>query len=137
MDQTLIINHDGTNDFLLVFMFLSLSGLHTTGFRCNATTIGCFVFEEPSTCEGGGLPMNLLLLLGPTGVAASTFARALSGEFDLIARHTICGSHKDECRPTSPRSFNVRAAVELLTGVPVLTELDSGLSVAIEDRLLG
>ena len=123
-------------DVLLAFMSLNLSGLQTRCLRCNATTVGCFGFHEP--CCVGGLPINLLLLLELIGVA-STVAVAFSitpgnGDCILDVRHTLCGSHTNDCLPTRLLLDGTREV--LLSGVAAFM-FDSGRKVAMEARLLG
>lgn len=108
-------------------MPFNFSGLHTKCFFCSAITVGCLGFHEP-ICEGGGLPLNLLLL-GPTGVISivDDSLDCGSGDDTLEVLHTLCGSHTNDCRPMT------------LSGrIGVFTfELDSVWKVAIEALLLG
>lgn len=67
------------SDGLLFFM--NLSGLHTTGFRCNAMAVGSLDLNELACA--GGLPMNLLLLLMAVGVVSAAVFNSGIGENNL------------------------------------------------------
>ena len=119
-------DQEGNNDLRLLFMPLNLSGLHIKGFRCNAMTVGCFGFHEPA-CAVGGLPINLLLLEAAVGVASTVVST-------LDVRHTLCGSHTNDCRPKTQSVLSL--ALELFSGVGTM-EFGSGRKVAMEACLLG
>lgn len=114
-------------EFLLFFIPLSFRGLQTSCFFCNATTVGCFGFHEP-TAEGG-LPLNLLLRA--IGVASTCCG---NGEDTLEVRQTLCGSQTKDWRPMARSGLS--RAEGFGSGVDML-ELDSGRKVAMEALLLG
>lgn len=104
---------EGNNEgFLLFFTPLNFNGLHTTGFRCRATTVGCLNFDE-SACVGG-LPMNLLLLLMAIGVVSAALLVSGNGENNLEYR-AFRGSLTNERRPSALSFLNLEA--ELWSGV--------------------
>ena len=91
-----------------------MSGLHTNGFRCSATTVGCFGFHEPACV--GGLPMNLLLLLMAVGVVSTAVLNSGNGENNLDYR-AFRGSLTNDCRPIALPCLNREA--ELWSGVVI------------------
>ena len=96
-------------------MPLNLSGLHTNGFRCSATTVGCFDFHEPACV--GGLPMNLLLLLmAAVGVVSPAVLNSGIGENNREYR-AFRGSLTNDCRPIAVPFLNREA--ELWSGVVI------------------
>ena len=115
--HNLIWASEGKNDFLLPFLTpRSFSGLHT---KCS------FAMRWRSDASAsmnlacvGGLPTNLLLL-GAIGVAITVAAtpslnRGI-GDCTCDARHTLCGSHTNDCRPII--WLVLSRALELLSGV--------------------
>lgn len=136
----IVIYHHDNKDFLLFFMAFIFNGLQTNCFFCSAITVGCLGFHEPTCCDGGGLPINFLLLCEPMGVSSTgkldTSLTWCKGEFTLDVLHTLCGSQTNDCLPIT-RSVLIRA-LDLFIGVVTLALfVSAGRNVAIDARLLG